>query len=362
MSTVYLRSGPVFNPADESALDIQRTLPAGNFIVKRNPMTQALYFEQVQSFPPMTGKIYGDTLKRAERIMRTYLDRPAATGVMLTGEKGSGKSLLAKLLSLAGYEIGIPTIVINTQITGDDFNKLIQDVAQNCIVLFDEFEKVYDREHQEMILTLLDGAFPTKKMFILTCNDANRIDSHMRNRPGRIFYLKEYQGLDRAFIQEYATDMLKPDLQKHIPDIIRASMVFDSFNFDMLKALVEEMNRYDETPLDAMEMLNMNPVNSGGDYEVELKTPTGELIREREYYPSGTYHGSPLGHRVVSFDWTPQEDFPAYYQDGHGIDIKFSATDIREVSESGFFYKNALGYTVKFTRNLMTKFNMSMAI
>jgi len=92
--------------------------------------------------------------------MRTFTDRSNSTGVLLTGEKGSGKTLLAKHLSIMGYDMGIPTIVINSAWTGDSFNKLIQDIEQPLIVMFDEFEKVYNREEQEKMLTLLDGVYP----------------------------------------------------------------------------------------------------------------------------------------------------------------------------------------------------------
>ena len=154
-------------------------------------MTNQLYLEGIEVFD-IQGKIYGDTVKRAERILYSFMDRPSGTGVMLTGEKGSGKTLLAKMLSFKGYEQDIPTIVINQPWCGEAFNAFIQSIEQPVIVLFDEFEKVYDQDDQEQMLTLLDGVYPSKKLFVLTCNDKWRVNAHMRNRPGRIFYSMEY--------------------------------------------------------------------------------------------------------------------------------------------------------------------------
>ena len=77
------------------------------------------------------------------------------------------------------------------------------------MVLFDEFEKVYDSDEQEEMLTLLDGVFPSKKLFVLTCNDKWRVNQHMRNRPGRIFYMLDFTGLDEDFVVEYCHDNLK---------------------------------------------------------------------------------------------------------------------------------------------------------
>ena len=167
--TYYIRNGNTYRVTDENAVDIASHLPGGNYTIKQDQFGN-LFLEMIEKFTPLK-KYYGDAIRNGDRIMRTFADRSNATGVMLTGEKGSGKTLLAKHLSILGYEQDIPTIVINSPWTGDSFNKLIQDIEQPLIVLFDEFEKVYDREQQEKMLTLLDGVYPSKTLFILTCND-----------------------------------------------------------------------------------------------------------------------------------------------------------------------------------------------
>ena len=258
--TYYIRNGNQFDISAEAALDIQTRLPPGNYIIKERPMGGPLYLEMVDSFT-MPSKLYGNTTRHADRIIHTYRDRGTSTGVLLNGEKGSGKTLLARTLAIKCAEIGVPTIIINSAWTGDKFNKFMQDISQECMVLFDEFEKVYDSEDQEVILTLLDGVFPSSKLFVLTCNDKWRIDSHMRNRPGRIFYMLDFVGLDQAFIQEYCEDNLKD--KSHIARVCQISSMFSQFNFDMLKALVEEMNRFNEDPNTALEMLNAKPEFSG---------------------------------------------------------------------------------------------------
>jgi hypothetical protein len=213
--------------------------------------------------------MYGDTLRHTERILSTYWQRDKSTGVALVGEKGSGKTLLSKNISIELAKQGVPTIVINTPWHGDKFNTLIQSIEQPCIVLFDEFEKVYDSEQQEQMLTLLDGIYSSKKLFVLTCNDKWRVDSHMQNRPGRIYYLLNFKGLDADFIREYCNDNLNN--KTHIDKIVNISTIFSAFNFDMMKALVEEMNRYDETPEKSLEMLNVKPEFDGGvQYHVEI--------------------------------------------------------------------------------------------
>jgi ATPase family associated with various cellular activities (AAA) len=176
---------------------------------------------------------------------------------MLTGEKGSGKTLLAKHLSITAAENGYSTLIVNAPYTDDGFHTLIQNINQPAMVLFDEFEKVYDSDDQQTVLTMLDGIFNSKKLFILTCNDRWRVDVHMRNRPGRLYYMLDFEGLDTAFVREYCEDNLKN--RSHIDKVCAVSLVFDRFNFDMLKAIVEEMNRYNETPQQVLRMINARP-------------------------------------------------------------------------------------------------------
>lgn len=299
--TYFIKDGNKFLPANEKDLDIHYNLPVGNYIVKSKPMSESLYFEAVDAFKSPK-KIYGIANKYADRIMNTFAEREVATGVLLTGEKGSGKSLLAKTLSVRAAALDIPTILINTAFQGDVFNQLIQGIKQPCVIIFDEFEKVYNQEEQESILTLLDGVFPSKKLFILTCNDEWRIDANMRNRPGRIFYMLHYSGLDADFITDYCNDNLKDC--SHIDGVCKVASAFAEFNFDMLKALIEEMNRYNESPFDAIEMLNAKPSSQDGSVFSVTMQINGVELDEDSFGPT-EHRGSPISENKLSFRFNP---------------------------------------------------------
>jgi hypothetical protein len=197
-------------------------------------------------------------VRQADRILYTFRQRDKNTGVLLVGEKGSGKTLLSKQIACSS---GMPTIIINEKFTGDEFNSFLASITQQCVVLFDEFEKIYDKEAQEKVLTLLDGTYQSRKLFLITSNDKWGLDTNLRNRPGRIYYHIEFSGLEESFIREYCADNLV-NVSK-TEDIVRVSSMFDQFNFDMLASVVEEVNRYDEDPMELITILNVKPEYSG---------------------------------------------------------------------------------------------------
>lgn len=323
--TYFLRKGNTFRPASEKSLDLHDQLPVGTYTLKQDTFGN-FFFEIIENFS-FNSKRYGDNIKNTDRIINTFLSREQSTGVMLAGEKGSGKSLLAKTIAIKAHELGIPTLVINEPWAGESFNQLIQSINQPCVVLFDEFEKVYDRNDQEKILTLLDGVYPSKKLFVLTCNDKYRVDHHMRNRPGRIFYMIDFKGLSSEFITEYCQDNLEN--KTHIETICKLSSLFGEFNFDMLKALIEEMNRYNESPQEAMTILNAKPeFESENKFSVSLEVDNNRITESNRLSPPN-WHGNPLVESIsVDYDLDPNDD------DSPWIETLFRHEHLKEINPS----------------------------
>ena len=333
----FIQTGDKFFPA-ESKESLLEGLPPGNFTVEQS--MAGLYFRRIEGFQPL-GKIYGNLNTWAERTLQTFASRDVSTGILLSGEKGSGKSLLGRLISLKAHEDNIPTVIVNAPFDGSLLTKLFGELTQPVIVFFDEFEKVYNNnELQESILSLLDGTSGTKHLFVITCNEMFRLSRFMLNRPGRIFYFIEFNGIKEDFIREYCEDNLYD--KSEIDNVVKVSKIFEQFNFDMLKSLVEEMNRYNESAFKAIELLNIIPSKQNVSYELALKDKNN---KECNVYPE-KFQGFPLENEKFDI----QKVVTDKDGDTEWKPLIFLDSDLKQFDPSSrtFIYVNKEGYTLTF--------------
>lgn len=346
----YIVKGSQFVPTDKKNVDIRERLPRGNFIVKYDELHSSYFLELIDPFVE-DGKIYGKIPTQVKRIMNTFNDRERSTGALFVGEKGSGKTLLARLLAIDCVNRDMPVIIVNNSHCGEIFNQFVQGIEQPAMLLFDEFEKVYTSEQQESVLTLLDGVFPSKKLFVFTSNNKYRIDEHMQNRPGRIYYLLEFGGEDREFIVEYCNDKLLN--QDNVSGVITVSELFDKFNFDMLKSLVEEMNRYSETAAQALKMLNVIPDSSrhsGFLFSMSLVDKNGN---KREC--DDNFYGNPLLQEEISIEDVTDEDDTT-----NSTYVLFRSIEhLEKKLGNKFIFKNGDGFVLTLERIHNKKFDFS---
>ena len=253
----YIIDGIRINVIPDGAINIVNTIPTGTYFVKEDSQSKEIFLERTNDFKPAS-KIYGDAVNYSERIINTFMTDSKSTGVLLSGLKGAGKTLQAKDISSKLVEKDIPTIIVNSHINASKLSMFIISITEPLLIIFDEFEKIFKKEQQEGLLTLFDGILVTKKLFVITCNLTNRLNSNLINRTGRIRYHIPYDGLPKQVITEYCNDKL--DNKKHADGIHAISDRMEyMFSFDMLQTLVDEMNLYQEDAATAIKLLNMNP-------------------------------------------------------------------------------------------------------
>lgn len=249
------------------------TLNEDTTVDKLKPMVYSVGYNQIQGFflnilkdrMETPTKVYGKTSNRVNKVIKTYDERPTSTGILLTGIKGAGKTMMSSLLCNEMIDKGVPIIIINTAFDGDAFVNFIDSIGE-CVIFFDEFGKIYKGGNrneeqgakQDGLLTLMDGVSKQKRLVILTENDVKLINDFMMNRPGRVYYHFKYDKLDEESIEEYAKSKNFGDTRTE--ELLEISRKMPGFSFDVLQTIVEECLRYntDEALEDIIEDLNIN--------------------------------------------------------------------------------------------------------
>ena len=109
------------------------------------------------------------------------------TGVMLAGTKGTGKTIMAKVLA---KESNLPIIIVDPQYPEHRLIKYFKQINTPVCILFDEVDKSFDTEK---MLDFLDGLQKTsKKLVIMTCNNLHKVSEYLQDRCSRIRYLRKY--------------------------------------------------------------------------------------------------------------------------------------------------------------------------
>jgi hypothetical protein len=222
--------------------------------VEFHPM-MGFYLTEVSSFETTEEKIYGSHAEKITKVLRSYEKFNRSMGIILSGKKGMGKSMFVQLIAEAVVEKGIPVIMVTKAFPGiADF---IEEIEQECLVIFDEFEKMFasnrghfgggqqqqnpNIENQDNLLGLFDGTSQQKRLYAITVNDLSRVNEFMLSRPGRFHYHIRFDYPTAAEIQEYLGDKLAPEYHAEINNVVSfANRV--KLNYDSLRAIAFELN------------------------------------------------------------------------------------------------------------------------
>jgi SpoVK/Ycf46/Vps4 family AAA+-type ATPase len=237
---------------------VQNSVPLGVYFLKQAQGTVFLQ-KDCDSFE-LPEKVYGSVEAKTRKVLTSYIHATTSMGVMLTGTKGSGKSLQMKhIANTALEELKLPIIMITEPISGAAFQKFMDSIGE-AVVLMDEFGKIFPAEVEEYdpanqdtvsqnsLLSFFDGVNTQKRIIILTENDTNKINEFIKERPGRVLYHWEYERLEEDTLEEYCEYHLN-DKDKYLSDIKDFYSQATSFTIDTIKAIVDQCNIFKDEDL-----------------------------------------------------------------------------------------------------------------
>jgi hypothetical protein len=202
-------------------------------------------------------KLYGENNSIIERIIGHYNQSTKDVAALFIGEKGMGKTLTAKAIAL---KLGLPIIEINSKIIGTGLVDFITELPR-CVIIIDEVEKLSkDIESETTLLQMLDAKKGEPKLFLLSANREIGTD-YVKSRPTRIFYKIKFEKLSLSQIEEIAQDLLSDKSDGRLREFMEIAGLIERPNYDVIKSLIEEMNRFKISAANAIKHMNIAKMN-----------------------------------------------------------------------------------------------------
>lgn len=280
-----ISSGNTYEIFDDSLQTFDK-LPTQTYIVRFNK-NRGFFLEKYIDIKITEDKIYGVHLDKVHKVLHSFENVNRNLGVILSGDKGIGKSLFAKLLAIEAMRKNIPTIVVDTFVPG--IASYLESIEQEVMVLFDEFDKTFgevkqndgEASPQAHLLSLFDGVSGGKKLFVITCNELKKLNDYLINRPGRFHYHFRFEYPSAQEVCEYLEDKIPEEQYGEIDSVIAFSKKIN-LNYDCLRAIAFELSMGSKFK-DAIKDLNIINMDSER-YNVTLYFSNGMTAMAKGVY------------------------------------------------------------------------------
>lgn len=261
-----------------------KELPAKTFRAAFNKMTGPYLVEAPNL--SVKEKAYGGYDTKVEKVMNRFGEFNRSLGVILSGKKGIGKSFFTRMMADKAVKSGMPVIIVDSAFPG--LVQFIDSIEQEVMVLFDEFDKTFvnldndgdcDTSIQDSLLSMFDGISQGKKLFVITCNEIDRLSEYLVNRPGRFHFHFRFLYPSADEVAEYLHDKLNEKYWDEIAAVVSFTQR-TNLNYDCLRAIATELNAGEsfENAIVDLNILNTDRLL----YDIEVMFNNGKTACQRD--------------------------------------------------------------------------------
>jgi hypothetical protein len=295
----------------KNQLNLLQNLPAQTYRIGYDE-DEGLFLQLAPPIEKIRFKLYGNIEERADMVITSYKKIERNLGVIISGERGLGKTLCSQLIcyKMLHKGKGVPIIVVDKYYDG--INHFLASIDQDCVILFDEFEKNFkdhgsssrgsrsrydstnsdqpEASQQEVLLGLFDGTDSqnSHKLFLLICNDINGLNQYYLGRPGRFHYHIRFTYPINSDVLAYLQENTDPKYYGTVTDIALMSE-YIQLSYDSLRAIAFEINQ----GKNVQEIISNLNIQKGEDgytnelYAIKIvanKKPIKEEFTDIEYF------------------------------------------------------------------------------
>lgn len=243
---------------------------------------QGFYLSKKYDKFEMPPKHYGESEHSfSDTCLRTWENTDSNLGILLTGKKGTGKTLISKIIANKMLENGYPVIIIKDSFSEDQASTsnplvdFLSEITTDVVLFVDEYEKIFGES--PAFLPLMDGVSnqSCRKMFLLTSN-SSKIESNMFSRPSRIRYVRNYDNTPMPVIMEMIDDLLvNKDFKEDLLDILSG---IDTVTVDVVMKLISEINIHNISASEFIEYFNTDYDPYGYNYTIVMTDQNGKDV------------------------------------------------------------------------------------
>lgn len=217
--------------------------------------------------PPDT--LYGDVREKSDMVINRWVHNKKNTGVILSGDQGTGKTLTSRLIIKDAVEVhGAVVIEMIQPLIKKEVFEFINKLSCPLVIFVDEFEKKYKWNLQEQLLGYMDGGSLEGVLWLLTVNNMREVQSHMLHRPSRVYYHYQFQDVSMDAVKCMIDDLfdvvaykkhnnLKTSAAAIKKEVAQTISTFSIRTYDTILAFINDINRTMNTPEKVLTYLNV---------------------------------------------------------------------------------------------------------